>query len=341
MNGLDICAQLRETDGSAVPIIMLTALGETDDRIAGLDERRRRLCDQAVQRQGAHARASARSCAAALSRRQPAGCRTPARRRPDPQPGCSRDAASRRRRACPDHAGVRPAALLPAPPARGVQPRGAAPSRCGAGSTATTRPSRSTSSVCATRSRTDPAEPTSDRHRLRPRIPLGPRSMSTDSPARARHRAAGLPWRRRSRRAGPLPAARSRPDNLDRPVDPGPADGDHRRRRRHEPVHVHRRAPAHGDRLARRHRGQCAQRRRARQLTRPQDRVGARGTRAGAQRRAVPQGAPRLAQSRPANADRRRAGHDRGPRGRRRVVIRGRQAVRPADPRRRHCGSPR
>ena len=36
LNGLDICRELRETDGSAVPIIMLTALGETDDRIAGL-----------------------------------------------------------------------------------------------------------------------------------------------------------------------------------------------------------------------------------------------------------------------------------------------------------------
>lgn len=36
LNGLEICRQLRETDGSAVPIIMLTALGETDDRIAGL-----------------------------------------------------------------------------------------------------------------------------------------------------------------------------------------------------------------------------------------------------------------------------------------------------------------
>ena len=36
LNGLEICRELRETDGSAVPIIMLTALGETDDRIAGL-----------------------------------------------------------------------------------------------------------------------------------------------------------------------------------------------------------------------------------------------------------------------------------------------------------------
>jgi DNA-binding response OmpR family regulator len=36
LNGLEICTRLREDDGSSVPIIMLTALGETDDRIAGL-----------------------------------------------------------------------------------------------------------------------------------------------------------------------------------------------------------------------------------------------------------------------------------------------------------------
>ncbi|MEJ7634975.1 response regulator transcription factor [Aeromicrobium sp.] len=36
MNGLEVCRQLRETDDSEVPIIMLTALCETDDRIAGL-----------------------------------------------------------------------------------------------------------------------------------------------------------------------------------------------------------------------------------------------------------------------------------------------------------------
>jgi len=36
LSGLEICARLREEDSSAVPIIMLTALGETDDRIAGL-----------------------------------------------------------------------------------------------------------------------------------------------------------------------------------------------------------------------------------------------------------------------------------------------------------------
>jgi DNA-binding response OmpR family regulator len=36
LNGLEVCTTLREEDGSSVPIIMLTALGETDDRIAGL-----------------------------------------------------------------------------------------------------------------------------------------------------------------------------------------------------------------------------------------------------------------------------------------------------------------
>jgi DNA-binding response OmpR family regulator len=36
MDGLQVCEQLRVVDGSAVPIIMLTALSETDDRIAGL-----------------------------------------------------------------------------------------------------------------------------------------------------------------------------------------------------------------------------------------------------------------------------------------------------------------
>ena len=36
MSGLEVCTTLRDHDGSAVPIIMLTALGETDDRISGL-----------------------------------------------------------------------------------------------------------------------------------------------------------------------------------------------------------------------------------------------------------------------------------------------------------------
>ncbi len=34
LNGLDVCRQVR-TQNSAVPILMLTALGETDDKIRG------------------------------------------------------------------------------------------------------------------------------------------------------------------------------------------------------------------------------------------------------------------------------------------------------------------
>ncbi len=36
LSGLEVCRTLRDVDGSDVPIIMLTALGDTDDRIAGL-----------------------------------------------------------------------------------------------------------------------------------------------------------------------------------------------------------------------------------------------------------------------------------------------------------------
>ncbi len=36
ISGLEVCRILRDVDGSDVPIIMLTALGDTDDRIAGL-----------------------------------------------------------------------------------------------------------------------------------------------------------------------------------------------------------------------------------------------------------------------------------------------------------------
>jgi DNA-binding response OmpR family regulator len=36
LSGLEVCRILRDVDGSDVPIIMLTALDETDDRIAGL-----------------------------------------------------------------------------------------------------------------------------------------------------------------------------------------------------------------------------------------------------------------------------------------------------------------
>ncbi|TXL57671.1 response regulator transcription factor [Aeromicrobium terrae] len=37
LSGLEVCRILREVDGSDVPIVMLTALDDTDDRIAGLE----------------------------------------------------------------------------------------------------------------------------------------------------------------------------------------------------------------------------------------------------------------------------------------------------------------
>src|ERR1700757_4420759 len=36
-NGLALCRSLRRSDGYPVPVILLTALGEEDDRIAGLE----------------------------------------------------------------------------------------------------------------------------------------------------------------------------------------------------------------------------------------------------------------------------------------------------------------
>lgn len=37
MNGLEVCKKLREEGGDSVPILMLTALGATDDIVTGLD----------------------------------------------------------------------------------------------------------------------------------------------------------------------------------------------------------------------------------------------------------------------------------------------------------------
>jgi len=42
----DACRSLRERSGYALPVILLTALGEEGDRIAGLEAGRRRLPDQ-------------------------------------------------------------------------------------------------------------------------------------------------------------------------------------------------------------------------------------------------------------------------------------------------------
>jgi DNA-binding response OmpR family regulator len=50
MDGIEVCKNVRSE--SDVPIIMVTARVEEDDRLTGLDSRCRRLCFQAVQPAG-------------------------------------------------------------------------------------------------------------------------------------------------------------------------------------------------------------------------------------------------------------------------------------------------
>ena len=68
-DGLTLCRTLRDHSGYRVPVILLTALSEEDDRIAGPRGRRRRLRHQAVQPAGVGA---ARALGAS-SRRAPPG----------------------------------------------------------------------------------------------------------------------------------------------------------------------------------------------------------------------------------------------------------------------------
>ncbi len=50
-NGFDVCRDLRQR-GSTTPIIMLTARGQVVDKVVGLEDRRGRLCDEAVRDDG-------------------------------------------------------------------------------------------------------------------------------------------------------------------------------------------------------------------------------------------------------------------------------------------------
>ena len=50
-DGIDVCKEIRAESG--VPIVMLTAKGDTVDVVVGLESGRRRLRRQAVQAQGA------------------------------------------------------------------------------------------------------------------------------------------------------------------------------------------------------------------------------------------------------------------------------------------------
>ena len=73
IDGLEVCRRLRKArDGQhPLPVIMLTALGEESERVRGLETRRRRLRDQAVQPTGTHlaraGRPAARGAAGAVA----------------------------------------------------------------------------------------------------------------------------------------------------------------------------------------------------------------------------------------------------------------------------------
>ena len=93
VDGLTLCREIRES--SQLPVIMITALGEESDRLAGSRGRRRRLPHQAVlaaraRRAGAGGAAARR---AARARRRAARARRARDRR-----GPARGAQARRRR---------------------------------------------------------------------------------------------------------------------------------------------------------------------------------------------------------------------------------------------------
>ena len=71
LSGLEVCRELRAGDRTRhIPILMLTAKAEETDQVVGFSHGRRRLRDQAVQRQGA---AAAHQGAAPPRRRSRAG----------------------------------------------------------------------------------------------------------------------------------------------------------------------------------------------------------------------------------------------------------------------------
>ena len=87
LDGVEVCRRLR-SDGD-VPILMLTARAETEDRVDRPRQRRRRLPGQAVRAQGAAGPDPGAAAPPAAARRRLAGGR-----RPRPQPRHPRGAAA-------------------------------------------------------------------------------------------------------------------------------------------------------------------------------------------------------------------------------------------------------
>ena len=102
IDGFETCRALRE-DGVWVPVLMLTARGAVEDRVAGLDRRRRRLSDQALLlRRAAGPSARADPSWAGRAPLRPRGGR------PSPRPG-QPPSLARRGRDCALGQGIRPA----------------------------------------------------------------------------------------------------------------------------------------------------------------------------------------------------------------------------------------
>ena len=158
ISGLEVCRILRDVDGSDVPIIMLTALDDTDDRVAGLQTGaddyigKPFSVKELALRVGSVLR-RARTDARPDKADAPLG---DGDLRVDP---VARDATPRRRTAVAS----RPGSSTCWSSCCGTRAScTAAPTcspRCGAGTSATTRPSLSTSSACGTRSNPLPAQP--------------------------------------------------------------------------------------------------------------------------------------------------------------------------------------
>ena len=119
LDGVSVVKRLR-ADGLDVPVCILSARDEVEDRVAGPAGRRRRLPDQAVRDRRADRAAGG---AAAPPRRR--GRRPARRRRPRRRPAPPRRMRGRPRPRA-DPARVRPARRVRPPPGPGAQPRPAA-----------------------------------------------------------------------------------------------------------------------------------------------------------------------------------------------------------------------
>ena len=150
-DGLTLCRSLRQRGDYTVPVILLTALGEEDDRIAGLEAG----ADDYLTKPFSPRELALRVRSVLRRAPSPVGVSPVETHRGRPERVRRVTVGDRRGRAGqPDQPRVRPAAVLPDPRRHGVHPRGTAASRCGAGTSAICPPSPCTSSGCGPSSAT-------------------------------------------------------------------------------------------------------------------------------------------------------------------------------------------